>query len=221
MKARDSTCWTLVRGAASGDPESLESFSHFYGPVIRTYLSARWRCSLEHEDVGDGAREIFLQCLKPGGALSRVDDQQPGGFRGYLYGITRNVALSLDARRMRARHEGLPPSLESDDPTLSAVFDRAFAAAITREARELFQVRAQRSPNAYLRYRALELTYERGARAEEVGRELGLAGTAVYALVSRARKEFRATLLQVMASYHPEDTRAELERRCTELFSGQ
>jgi RNA polymerase sigma-70 factor (ECF subfamily) len=187
--------------------------------VIRAYLAARWNCSQEREDVTDGAQEIFFQCFKPGGALTRVSEDRPGGFRAYLYGVTRNVAGTLDASRARSRHESLPTTLTSEDPSLSQVFDRAFAVAITREARDLFRARAMRSESAFQRYRALELTYERGSRAEDVGCELGLPGSAVYALVSRARKEFRAILLQVVASYHPEDSRSEIEKRCVDLFA--
>ena len=35
----------------------------------------------------------------------------------------------------------------------------------------------------------------------------------------RPKTLFRAALLEVLASYHPEDTKEELERRCVEIFT--
>jgi hypothetical protein len=41
----------------------------------------------------------------------------------------------------------------------------------------------------------------------------------VYPMMTRARKEFRAALLEVIAAYHPEDSREALESRWQEVFS--
>ena len=37
------TCWTVIRGAVSGDEADREEFVRRYGPVVRAYLGARWR----------------------------------------------------------------------------------------------------------------------------------------------------------------------------------
>ncbi len=222
MDRGDSTCWTLVRSAAAGDPESRETFSRLYGPVIRAYLAARWRLTPSDEEVADGAQEVFLQCFKPGGALARAESDRPGGFRAFLYGITRNVAGTLEAarqRRRRAQDSDELDGVESDDASASRVFDRAFAQALTREARRLLASRADAGGQAALRLRALELMYERGLPSRDIAVELALDVAAVYPLMTRARKEFRAALLEVLAAYHPTDTREELERRCIEIFS--
>jgi len=222
MERSDSTCWTLVRSAAAGDPQSQAAYCRLYGPVIRAYLSARWRRPADHEEVGDGVQEVFLQCFKPGGALGRADETRPGGFRAFLYGVTRNVAGTLEAARVRRRREGGGDGLEavpSDDSTVSHVFDRAFAQVLTREARRLLAERAANNPTAATRLRALELMYQKGLPSREIAKELGLDVTAVYPLMTRARKEFRAALLEVIAAYHPEDSREALESRWQEVFS--
>ena len=48
---------------------------------------------------------------------------------------------------------------------------------------------------------------------------LGLDVATVYMLMTRARKEFKSALIEVLASYHPSDSREALERRCVEIFS--
>jgi RNA polymerase sigma factor (sigma-70 family) len=222
MERTDSTCWTLVRNAAAGDPESRATYCRLYGPVIRAYLSARWRRPVDHEEVADGVQEVFLQCFKPGGALGRAEEDRPGGFRAFLYGITRNVAGTLEAARQRRRRERESDGLDlvpSDDSTVSKVFDQAFAQALTREARRVLAERARPGSPAATRLKALELMYEKGLPSREIAVELGLDVTAVYPLMTRARKEFRAALLEVIAAYHPTDTRDALEQRWIEVFS--
>lgn len=223
MDPRDSTCWSLVRGAAAGDPEKRESFARLYAPVIRAYLGARWRLPADHEQVEEATQEVFLQFFKPKGALQAVEAGRPGGFRAFLYGVTRNVAGTVASGRARRRREqgsdGLP-SVESDEASLSRVFDKEFARALTREARWVLASRAgdSGSPSS-LRLKALELMYEKGMPSRDIARELGLDAAAVYPLMTRARREFRATLFEVLASYHPEETRPQIEQRCLDVFS--
>src|SRR6187549_3464929 len=125
MERTDSTCWTLVRSAAAGDPDSQVTYCRLYGPVITAYLAARWRRPQDHQEVVDGVQEVFLQCFKPGGALGRADQDRPGGFRAFLYGITRNVAGTIESARQRYRREGGGDGLEAvptDESTVSQVF---------------------------------------------------------------------------------------------------
>lgn len=218
----DSTCWTLVRRAAAGDPESRAAYCRLYTPVIRSYLAARWRLSQEHEEVADGVQEVLMQCFKENGALGRADSERPGGFRAFLYGVTRNVAATLEAARHRRRKEGADEqmtSLPHDDATISCVFDRAFAVVLTREARRLLAERARPGTPAAVRLRALELMYEEGRPSREIAKALDLDVASVYPLMTRARKEFKAALIEVIAGYHPSDSRETLERRCAEVFA--
>lgn len=222
MDRADSTCWTLVRSAAAGDPDSQVTYCRLYGPVITAYLAARWRRPQDHQEVVDGVQEVFLQCFKPGGALGRADQDRPGGFRAFLYGITRNVAGTIEAARQRHRREGGGDGLEAvptDESTVSQVFDRAFAQVLTREARRLLASRAEPGSPAATRLKALQLMYEKGLPSREIAKELDLDVAAVYPLMTRARKEFRAALLEVIAEYHPGETREELEQRWSEVFS--
>lgn len=217
MPGRESTCWTLVRGAAAGVPEDRAGFAQRYGPVIRAYLAARWRRPHDHHDVADAAQEVFLQCFKAGGALERLDPDRPGGFRAFLFGIARNVANDLDARRQRRREQDERPgfgTIPSDEQSLSGVFDRAWARMLMREARELIEHRSRGSKPEALRVEALRLRYESGMPSREIARAMKLEANVVYQMLTEARREFRGALLEVMASYHPQATRGELERLC-------
>lgn len=222
MPSRDSTCWTLVRGAAAGVPEDREDFVRRYAPVIRAYLGARWRLPSEHEEVADGSQEVFLQCFKAGGALERAEPGTSGGFRAFLYGIARNVASASERRRTRNRGElddaDVLPVVASEEATLSAVFDQAWARMIMREARELLERRTPEEGRAALGLQALRLRYESALPSREISAKMGIDAGVVYQLLTDARKEFRGALLEVMASYHPTASKGELERRCIDYL---
>lgn len=164
-----------------------------------------------------------MEFFKGGGALERVDPKSPGGFRAYLYGVVRNVALTAERRQRRRRDP--PGAVDMDqladaDSSLSRVFDRAWAEAVVREARGLMAQRADRSPAAGRRMRALVMRFERGLAPRQMVEELGLAVEQIYELLREARREFRGALLEVMATYHPAATEAELEQHCVELLGG-
>ena len=218
MERGQTTRWSLVRGAAQGDRESREAFTRLYGPVIRGHLESRLRGRATAEDLHDAVQEVFLQCFKPDNSLLRADPSWPGGFRAFLYGITRNVAHSLAERRRRHQADDLP-EMEHTDASLSGQFDREYARALTKEARFLLAARATDGGPAAERLRALTLRYEEGLPTREIARILGQDVTVVYPLMTRARREFRGALLEVLASYHPKDTREALEQRCLEIFA--
>ena len=98
MRPVDPTCWTLIAGAAAGDRGEQDLFVRHYAPVVRAYLGARWRDHRLRSELDDAAQEVFLECLREGGALSRATPGRPGGFHAFLLGVVRHVAL-------RAYHE--------------------------------------------------------------------------------------------------------------------
>lgn len=219
----DLTSWTLILGAATGSPLDRETFSVRYAPAIRAYLAARWRLDVNHDGVLDATQDVMVECFKDGGALSRVDPGCAGGFRAFLYGVVRNVALMAE-RRLARRREVDPGAafdidqVQRDEATLSLVFDRAFARAVARQARELLARRSIRSPAAELRFRALALQFENCLLPRDVAAALGLPAERVYELLKEARREYRQALLDVVGSLHPDCGREEIEQRCVELM---
>jgi RNA polymerase sigma-70 factor (ECF subfamily) len=223
MAQNDSTSWSIILGAAARRPADQERFARLYTPLIKAYLAARWRRPVDHEDVGDAAQEVLLQCFRQDGALDSVEPGRESGFRAFLYGVTRNVAAMTERKWARSREAQAAHSdvfeRADDDLSLSQVFDRAWAEVVVREARALLQRRAvMRGGTAVLRARSLELRYQGGLPPREIAPLLGLDVKHVYRLLEDGQVEFQEALLDVMALQVPGTSRADLEARCGELL---
>lgn len=211
VTTHQTTSWTLVLDAAEGAPEARSLFVARYEPALRRYIAARWRLPLDHEHVLDATQEAVLECLKDGGALSRVDADRSSGFRAFLFGVARHVALRQEEQRRRgAVTPILPEHAPVDERRLSAVFDGAFAEILVSEALELMCVRRAEGGGA-LQSELLDMNYVQGLPAREIAVRLQIEVTRVYKLLHAARRDFRAALLDVMRSQHPEKSDAELE----------
>lgn len=223
MAPPESTSWSLVLGAAARRPADQARFAERYTPVIRAYLAARWRLPVQHEDVGDVAQEVLLQCFRQEGALDALDPARASGFRAFLYGVARNVA-AMTERKWARRHETQAPhsgvfEQPRDEATLSQVFDRQWAEVVVREARAVFQRRAaQCGGRAALRARVMELRFQEGLPPRAIAPRLDLDARLVYKLLEEGPLDFQAALLEVLAGYEPSSSRAELERKCAGLL---
>src|SRR5688572_15810602 len=98
------TRWSMIHGAAQGLGDQQEEFARRYAPVVRAYLLARWARSQRYQDIDDAVQEVFVQCFRAGGALSRADRARPGGFRAFLHGVIRNVSPKIEARVLKRRN---------------------------------------------------------------------------------------------------------------------
>jgi RNA polymerase sigma factor (sigma-70 family) len=224
MGAEDSTCWTLLRDAAAGSGTSRAEFAARYAPVVRAYLAVRWRASKLIHELDDTVQDVFIECLRDGGLLDRVQADRPGGFRAFLYGAVRNVALRAEAQRARqlAREpmdvvdlQGIPGREEA----LSRVYDRAWAKAVVREAAERQSVlAAQRDEAALRRVELLRLRFHEGMPIREIARLWGLDAAALHHEYARARQEFRSALRDVIAFHQPESP-DDVDRECAQLLS--
>ena len=221
MSGPQSTCWTLIRAAAGGSPQQREEFARRYAPVLRAYLAARWRGSQLLQDVDDAVQDVFVECLRPGGALARLDPSRPGGFRAFLYGVARNVALRRESRRPRPP-SGDGPALDAipdDHTSLSRVFDRAWAKAILREAARLQDERARAlGERARRRVELLRLRFHQNLPIRDIARRWGVEAAALHHEYARAREEFRAALLDVVAFHHAGAPDA-AEEECRKLLT--
>jgi RNA polymerase sigma factor (sigma-70 family) len=221
----NSTCWTVIHGAAAGDPRERETFARLYAPVVRAYLAARWRNSRRRDDVEDAFQDVFLECFRQGGVLERVDSAQQGGFRAFLYGVVRNVALrrETDARRNR---EVPPPSgvdlgeLIEPEEDLSRTFDRAWATTLVEEALSRQWDRARDAGDAALkRLELLRLRFQDGLPIRDIARRWEVDADRLHEEYGRARAEFKEALIDVVTFHHPSATAGEAERESLELLS--
>jgi RNA polymerase sigma-70 factor (ECF subfamily) len=219
-----STCWTVIEAAAAGLREEREHFARRYAPIVRSYLAARWRGLNVFEEVEDAVQEVFLECFKRGGILEKAERGRPGGFRAFLYGATRHVALRFEERRAidHARRAGSDVKLDEipgADLDHSLEFDRAWAKTILREAREKQAEHAAALGDAALkRVELLRLRFREGLPIREIARRWETAADRLHEEYARARNEFRSALREVVVFHHP-GTAAEVERECESLLA--
>jgi RNA polymerase sigma-70 factor (ECF subfamily) len=217
----ESTCWTVIHAAAAGDPGERAEFARRYGPVIRTYLAARWRSSPCRQDLDDAVQELFVECFKPAGVLARAE-QGRGDFRPFLFGVVRNVALRLERLRGRDTPSADPLDLDAvadDGPSASRAFERAWATALFREAGRLQEQRAaERGEAACRRVELLRLRFQDGLPIREIARRWGTDTAGLHHEYAKARREFKAALVEVVAFHHP-GTTAEVEQECANLLT--
>ncbi len=219
-----STCWTLIRGAAEGAAAAREEFALRYRRVIEAYLGARWRYSPLAHEIGDVVQDIFLECFKGGGALERVQSDSPSGFRGFLFGVARNVASRYEERKGKRTdrpvttsvHEQLADT-ESEDP--ERVFEREWAGTLMEQAASLQANRARfLGPDAQLRIEILRLRFEEGKPVRDVAEQLAKDAAWVHRQYAEARKEFFEALKEVV-TYHLPGKPADVEEECRLLLA--
>lgn len=209
MSGAQSTCWTVIRGAAEGGGGERTHFVTLYSPVIRAYLLARWRNSPLRQSVDDAMQEVFLACFRDGGVLARADSEQPGGFRPFLYGVVRNVARDIEKRRARRREKRLDTAIAAaieppQDDSLERVFDRAWAAAVVREAAEAQRRAAEADgPDAVRRVEILRLRFEEGLPIRDIAARWDADAARLHREYAKARREFEEALIDVMLFNHP------------------
>ena len=224
MPTRDSTCWELIREAAAGGEGPRAEFVRRYEPAVRAYLAARWRSSGLLEELDDAAQDIFLECLRDGGLLDRARADRAGGFRAFLYGAARNVALRVEMRRLRQAVRGPADDVEvesipSGEDSLSRVFDRAWARAVVREAAERQAVlAAERGEAAVRRVELLRLRFHDGMPIREIAQLWGLDVAVLHHEYARARREFLVALRDVIAYHHAGSPEA-VDGECAQLLS--
>jgi RNA polymerase sigma-70 factor (ECF subfamily) len=212
----ESTCWTVIHGAARGDGRDREEFARRYLSVVRAYLVARWRSSPCLGDLDDAVQEVFVECFRRGGALENAE--QGRSFRPFLYGVVRNVARRLEAkRRPESAHIDLD-RLPADDDSQSRAFDRAWAKALLREAAAVQERNARLSgPEALRRVELLRLRFHEGLPIRDIAERWQVDPAVLHHEYARARQEFRSALGEVVAFHHP-GSPAKVEQECASLL---
>jgi DNA-directed RNA polymerase specialized sigma24 family protein len=204
----DTTSWSLIRRAAAGDAEDRERFAARYAPVIRGYFSTRWHLPLSHERVQDASQEVFVQCFRQGGVLASANPELGSGFQAFLYGVARRIGANLDRRlgHLKAKeidgHSDFDECAISSELALSKSFDRAWASLVALAGLE-----------------ALQLQFFEGLQPREIAERRGVAAEAIYESLRLAKKDFRAAFVEVMATYNPHCTEAELKQKCIDLVA--
>lgn len=211
-----------MRGAARGDVVAREEFGRRYIPLMKRYLQERWRDRPWLTEIDDAAQEVFVECYKKGGALDHFEEGRGDSFRGYLLSVCRNVASRFEReqwRRMKVQVDESVLSLSAgDDTRASKLFDRAWAQSMLREAAQRYQ---QKLPgldaNARRRFELLVLRFRDDMPIRDIARLWDADPTLLHREYTKARKEFREVLLEVLKIHQP-GPQANLTEECERLF---
>ncbi len=156
--------------------------------------------------------------------MDRAEHDRPGGFRPFLYGVIRNVALRVEGKRARGK-EQQPPSkmelaeVERVEASLSKVFERTWAESLIREAAERQEQLATQAGEAALhRVELLRLRFREGLAIREIAERWQTDAAVLHHEYARARQEFKAALIEVVA-FHQPGTAEEVEQECAELLA--
>jgi len=223
LRGPESTCWTLVENAASGDIAAREEFGRRYLPIVRAYLHARWAGRLAVDEMEDAAQEVFLAFLKEEGVLESLRPGRQAAFRPLLYGVVRNMALRIESSRARKLDSPGSECFEaernpSSEESLSRVFDRAWAESIMREALDLQETLARsRGEAAARRFELLRLLFDHEHSVPDVAERWGVSADHLHKEAARAKREFKEALRTVVAFHHPNAPEV-VERECRELL---
>jgi len=215
----DSTRWTVIRRAAEGSREDQAEFARRYGPVIRAYLGARWRETPLFDYVDDAAQQVFLDCFKANGALRRADPER--GFRGFLYGVVRNVARAKERKRARSRERQTTSSVDIEaiaatEESCATLFEREWARALLRDAAELQRSRAREmGPDAVRRHRLLSLRYGENLPIREIAKRWGMDPAVLHREFPKARDEFKCALMDIVRDLQGSEA---VEAECADLL---
>ncbi len=218
-----STCWVEIQGAAAGDPAVRDRFARRYAPVIRAYLGARWNRDRRSQEIEDAVQDVFVELFKAGGALQRVDSEASGGFRGFLYGITRNVALRVEQNQGRRREVEMVTGFSQvtpgpSDGDLAQVFDRAWAKSVMKDAWEVLEERsAAAGETGRRRLALLRARTEDGKPIRDIAVEWQADPDFLHDEYAAARKEFKKALRQVV-EYHVPGAKDRVDQECQRLL---
>jgi predicted DNA-binding protein (UPF0251 family) len=106
----------------------------------------------------------------------------------------------------------------SDEVTLSHVFDQAWARSIMQQARQRqIEMARDDGEEAVRRVELLRLRFEESRPLREIAGQWQMDRDALYRQYNKARKEFRAALVQVVRFHHP-GTDAEIECEAANLL---
>lgn len=213
-----ATSWTLIHDAAQGSKSALNQFAERYEQTVRNCLAARWSRSRRISLIDDAVQEVFIECIRPGGALSKADSHYSGGFRAYLFGVMRNVMLRFESRPLPNQAE--IEDIVADEGTVGRIFDREYAQAVVKEASmRQRQIAETQGEAAARRLELLHARFYEGKPIRQIAELWAVDPAWLHRQYAKAREEFQEALLEVVAASQPSATRAENLATCKELLS--
>lgn len=172
-----------LRAWQAGDDRAGETlFRRHYGTVLRFF----------HNKAGVSAPDLvqrtFLACLE-----ARVRIRGDASFRGFLFGIARNVLYDHYrlARRDRESLDFATVSVEDLRPTPSTMMAQSREIELLLRGLRRLPLEAQT---------ILEMYYWEGMRAPEIAEALGMVEPTVRTKIRRARLRLEEVIAEIAAS---------------------
>ena len=170
------------------DHEAWGDFVSSYGPMLYRFVRSR---GLQDSDASDLVQDVMRSVGLAIGRLEYAKDK--GGFRAWLFTITRNKLSNFFNKRRR-----IGPTAND-----TAQFELLKQAAGKNELDEQWELEHQRQLASeaieHLRpgiesntWKAFELTAINGLSAEQAGEQIGMSKGAVYVARSRVTAKLRS-----------------------------
>lgn len=186
----------LVRLRDGSNHEAWREFLELYSPLIYGFVRNR---GLQDADAADLLQDVLRSVA---GAVERLEyDKQKGGFRAWLFTITRNkLATFLTSRRSHyqasgdsGQHEVLNshPDRSSD---LEHEWEREFQRQLAARAMQTIQTEFEDKT-----WQAFWQTAVDGLPAAEVSRRIGLSAGAIYVAKSRVLARLKEEIERLQA----------------------
>lgn len=186
----------LVRLRDGQNHAAWHEFIELYSPMIYRFVRSR---GLQDADSADLLQDVLRSVS---GALGRLDyDRHQGGFRAWLFTITRNklyTFLSRQQAQTRAAGYSGDPQLIDQQPDRSQALEDEWEREYQRQlaAQAMETIRAEFEARTW---QAFWLTAVDGLPAVEAGQKTGLSTGAVYVAKSRVLARLKAEVERLRA----------------------
>ncbi len=185
----------LLRLRNAGDADAWSDFIRDYGPMLYRFVRSR---GLQDADAADLVQDVLRSV---GMAIGRLEYQkEKGGFRAWLFTITRNKLYTYFERRQRAGPTGNDTAqfeLLNQATDRRSPLDEQWELEHQRQlvAKAVERMKPQIEPKTWA---AFELTAIDGLSAVEAGKRLGMKSGAIYVARSRVTAKLRTEVERLM-----------------------
>lgn len=165
----------------SGDEDAWSEFVQIYQPVVQRFIQ---RHGLQDADAAEVTQEVLIRVAKSIESWDRSHSRAT--FRGWLYTITRNIAIDflrkkrVERRRIQQGDVGLSDIADPNDQASKDLFHAELKKQIFNWAAA--QIKERFKP---INWQAFWLTSVEGQSIDEVAKKLGLECSAIYVARSR------------------------------------
>jgi RNA polymerase sigma-70 factor (ECF subfamily) len=181
----------IFRLRDENDHEAWSDFLRLYGPMLYRFVRSR---GLQDADAADVVQDVFRRV---GSAINRLDyDKAKGGFRAWLFTITRNRLYTFFEKRNRAGPTGndtaqleLLSQAADDRDELNEQWELEHLRSLAAVAMETVEEKSD--PKTWSAFR---LTAIENRSAAEAANELSMSTGAIYVAKSRVLARLRAEI---------------------------